>query len=55
MKKNKIFISLHVSVTIGTNISAVTGSLKHRVRYAVEQATGMDVAGINVFVDSITE
>ena len=55
VKKNRIFISLHVSVTIGTNISAVTGSLKHRVRYAVEQATGMDVAGINVFVDSITE
>jgi uncharacterized alkaline shock family protein YloU len=55
VKKNKIFISLHVSVTLGTNISAVTGSLKHRVRYAVEQATGMDVAGINVFVDSITE
>ena len=55
VKKNRIFIVLHVSVTIGTNISAVTASLKHRVRYVVEQATGMDVAGINVFVDSITE
>lgn len=55
VKKNRIFIILHVSVTIDTNISAVTASLKHRVRYAVEQMTGMDVAGINVFVDSITE
>lgn len=54
-KKNKLYIDIHVEVTFGTNISAVVSSLKHKVRYAVEEATGTDVAGINVFVDNIKE
>jgi len=54
-RNNRLYISLHVSVILGTNISAVAGSLKHRVKYAVEEATGIDVAGINVYVDAITE
>lgn len=54
-RNNRLCINLHVSVILGTNISAVAASLKHRVKYAVEEATGIDVAVINVYVDAITE
>ncbi|MDD6082488.1 MAG: Asp23/Gls24 family envelope stress response protein [Oscillospiraceae bacterium] len=55
VKDNRLVIDVHVSVTFGTNISAVTASLKHKVRYAVEEATGAEVDSVNIFVDSITE
>lgn len=54
-KNNRLFIDIHVSVTFGTNIAVVVSSLKHKVKYAVEEATGADVACINVFVDNIRE
>ena len=55
VKDNRLVIDVHVSVTFGTNISAVTASLKHKVRYAVEEATGAEVDSVNIFVDNITE
>lgn len=55
VKDNRIFISLHISITYGTNITAIVNSIRHKVRYVVEEATGMDVAKINISVDSITE
>lgn len=55
VKDNRLIIGIHISVICGTNISAVVSSLKHKVQYAVEEATGVDVAVINVSVDSIKE
>ena len=55
VRNNRPYIGIHVSVTFGTNISAVTSSLKRRVKYAVKEMTGIDTAGINIFVDNISE
>ena len=53
-KDNKLIIYLKISVTCGTNISAIVRSLRHRVSYVVEEATGIEVSKINVFIDSVT-
>ncbi|MDO5560458.1 MAG: Asp23/Gls24 family envelope stress response protein [Oscillospiraceae bacterium] len=53
VKDNNLMINLHISVTFGTNISAVINSLKHKVRFTVEEATGITVSEINISVDNI--
>ena len=35
------------------NISVIVKSIVNKVRYTVEQATNLDVAKVNVFVDSM--
>ena len=53
-QKSKLIIELHIIVNYGTNISAIVKSIIHKVRYVVEEATGISVARVNVFVDSMT-
>lgn len=53
VKDNSLVISIHISVTFGTNIAAVVKSMKHKVRYAVEEAAGVKVSQIHVSVDSM--
>ena len=48
-----LVVDLHIVVTYGVNITAITKSIVHKVRYAVEQATGLNVKAVNVFVDSL--
>ncbi len=48
-------INLHIFVTYGVNISAIVDSITNKVRYTVEQATGLAVKKINVFVDGMKE
>ena len=50
---NEIDIDLHIMVTYGINIPAITDSIVHKVAYTVEDTTGFKVNGINVYVDSI--
>lgn len=50
---NEIVIEMHIVVTFGINIGAITKSITHNVTYAVESATGFKVKTINVYVDSI--
>ena len=50
---NETNIDIHIVVTYGVNILAITESITHNVRYAVETATGFRVKAINVFIDSI--
>lgn len=52
-KKNKLYIDLHITVSFGTNISAVADSIANKVKYAVTEHTGIEVAKINVFVDKM--
>lgn len=49
----KLAVDLHISVIYGMNISAIVKSIVHRVRYTIEQATNLEVAKVNVFVDSM--
>ena len=48
-----LVIDLHIVVTYGVNISAIVKSIVNKVRYTVEEATGFQVAKVNVFVDAM--
>lgn len=48
-----LIVDLHIVVTYGMNISAIVKSIVNKVRYTVEQATNLEVAKVNVFVDSM--
>lgn len=50
---NCLAIDLHIAVTYGVNISAIVKSIVNKVRYTVEEATGFEVAKVNVFVDDM--
>jgi len=46
-------VDIHIVVTYGLNISAVQRSIVSRVCYTVEEATGLEVKKVNVFVDGM--
>lgn len=48
-----LVIDLHIVVVYGMNISAIVKSIINKVRYTVEQSTNLDVAKVNVYVDSM--
>ena len=48
-----IVIDLHIRVAYGTNISAAVKSIIHKVSFTVEEAVGIDVHRINVYVDDM--
>lgn len=48
-----LVIDLHIKVTYGTNISAAVSSITHKVDFTVEEATGIEVHKVNVYVDDM--
>ena len=48
-----LIIDLHIVVTYGLNIAAIVKSIIHKVRYTVEEATGLSVKKVNVYVDGM--
>lgn len=46
-------VDLHIIVTYGLNISVIVKSIVSKVRYTVEEATGLNVSKVNVFVDAM--
>lgn len=48
-----IAVDIHIKVVYGVNISAVVENLSGKVKYALEQATGLSVCAINIFVDEM--
>lgn len=52
-ENNEIYIDLHIMVSYGINIPAITDSIVHKVSYSVEEATGFSVKKVNVYVDKI--
>ncbi len=52
-KDGKLAVTIHITVLFGTNIKAVTDSLVHKVRYTVEETTGLKISKITVFVDGM--
>ncbi len=48
-----LVIDLHIAVTYGVNIVAIVKSIINNVTYTVEEATGYNVAQVNVFVDNM--
>ncbi len=49
----RLVIDLHIIVTYGVNISAIVKSIVNKVHYTVEEATGLEVAKVNVYVDGM--
>lgn len=52
---NKLIVALHISVLYGTNIAAVTENLAHKIRYTVEDKTGLKITKLSVFVDGMID
>jgi|APMed6443717190_1056831.scaffolds.fasta_scaffold150393_2 uncharacterized alkaline shock family protein YloU len=52
-KNNFLLIDLHITVVMGVKISAVVESVTSKVKYAVEEATGIKVKKVNVFIENI--
>ncbi len=50
---NKISLKLHIIVAYGVSIYAVSENLIETVRYQVEAHTGLKVAKVNVYVESV--
>ena len=48
-----LIIDLHIAVSYGVNIAAITKSIVHKVSYTVENACGMPVSKVNVFVEEM--
>ena len=46
-------IELHIKVMYGLNIAAAVKSLSHKVKYVVEEATGLKVRRVDVLVDDV--
>jgi uncharacterized alkaline shock family protein YloU len=49
----QLVIELHIIVTFGVNIAVIVKSIVNKVSYTVEEATGLNVSFVNVFVDSM--
>lgn len=50
---SKITIDLHIIVSYGVSISAVTENLIHNVKYKIEEFAGLLVEQINVYVEGV--
>ncbi len=49
----KLVVDLHICVIYGMNIAEISKSIVNKVRYTVEQATGLTVKRVNVYVDGM--
>lgn len=52
---DSINVDLHIVVTYGMNINAIAKSIVHKVKYVVEDTTGIVVKKVTVKVDGIKE
>ena len=52
---NSIDVEIHIVVTYGMNINAIAASITEKVKYAVEDITGISVDKVSVMVDGIKE
>ena len=51
----ELAVDLHILVTYGVNIAEIVKSIIKKVRYTIEEATGMAVESVNVFVDGMKD
>ncbi len=49
----KLNIELHIKVVYGVNIAAIVESIANKVKYAVEQSSGLAVRAVDVYVDEL--
>ncbi|EEG31837.1 hypothetical protein CLOSTMETH_00573 [[Clostridium] methylpentosum DSM 5476] len=51
--KQNIVVDLHIIVIYGMNITEVVKSIINKVRYTMEEVTGLSVSRVNVFIDGM--
>lgn len=51
--EDQVKIDVHIIVTYGVNIPAITESITNEVSYVVENTTGFKVDNVSVYVDSM--
>lgn len=47
---NSIVVDLYITVTYGVNINAIANSIVNKVKYTVQEATGITVSKVTVHV-----
>ena len=52
-ENGKLIVDLHICVIYGMNIAEISKSIVNKVRYTVEEATGLTVKRVNVHVDAM--
>ncbi|MEG2083605.1 MAG: Asp23/Gls24 family envelope stress response protein, partial [Oscillospiraceae bacterium] len=52
-KEGKLVIELHIKIVYGVNIAAIVESIANKVKYAVEQSSGLIVRSVDVYVDEM--
>ena len=52
---NSIRVELHITVVYGMNINAIASSITEKVKYVVEDTTGITVEKVIVKIDDIKE
>ncbi len=50
---DRLVVDIHITVIYGMNIAEIAKSIVNKVRYSVEEATGLTVKKVNVFVDGM--
>ena len=50
---DRLIVDIHIEVIYGMNIAAISKSIVNKVRYSIEEATGLSVKKVNVFVDGM--
>lgn len=48
-----LVVNLHIAVSYGVNINAISDSIVNKVRYTIESTTGLKVSQVNVHIDGI--
>lgn len=48
-----LVVDLHIAVSYGVNIKAISDSIINKVRYTIESATGLKVSDVHVHVDDL--
>ena len=50
---DKLVVDLHITVLYGVNVGTVVKSIINKVKYVMEESTGISVERVNVYVDEI--
>ena len=53
LEDDSLVIGLHIIVEYGTNLVAISNSLKDNVRYKLEETVGMTVCDVNIFIEGV--
>jgi uncharacterized alkaline shock family protein YloU len=53
--EGKLIVELHLILTYGINMKAIVSSIINKVNYTVENATGLSVNKVIVYVDDISD